>query len=48
MNGTWSLVYPKYQAKGIILRTNANDTVFAELSMIDKAVVAHYNSSDGK
>ncbi|XP_045454917.1 apolipophorins [Melitaea cinxia] len=46
VNGTWTLVYPRYQARGIVLRPNANDTVFAELSMVDKALVAHYNSSD--
>ncbi|CAH0714994.1 unnamed protein product, partial [Brenthis ino] len=46
VNGTWSLVYPKYQASGIVLRPKATDIVFAELSMLDKAVVAHYNSTD--
>ncbi|XP_047539341.1 uncharacterized protein LOC125072709 [Vanessa atalanta] len=46
VNGTWSLVYPRYQARGCVLRPNANDTVFAELSMFDKALVAHYNSTD--
>nr|XP_034825791.1 apolipophorins [Maniola hyperantus] len=46
VNGTWKLVYPRYQLEGIVLRPNANDTMFAELSMLDKAIKAHYNSSD--
>ncbi|CAG9568621.1 unnamed protein product [Danaus chrysippus] len=46
MNGTWSLVYPRYIARGLIKRPNANDTLVAELSMIDKSLVAHYNSTD--
>ncbi|CAH2241543.1 jg25523 [Pararge aegeria aegeria] len=46
VNGTWNLVYPRYQLKGIVLRPNANDTMFAELSMLDKAIGAHYNSTD--
>ncbi|XP_022117827.2 uncharacterized protein LOC110995124 [Pieris rapae] len=46
VNGTWSLVYPLYQVRGFVERPDANDTTVAQLSMIDKAFIAHYNSTD--
>ncbi|VVC87836.1 unnamed protein product [Leptidea sinapis] len=46
VNGTWSLYYPQYQLRGTVQKPNANDTIFAQLSMVDKAMVAHYNSTD--
>ncbi|CAK1547731.1 unnamed protein product [Leptosia nina] len=45
-NGTWSLVYPLYTVRGLVARPDANDTLIAQLSMIDKALIAHYNSTD--
>lgn len=47
MNGTWSLAYPLYQVRGSVERPNAIDATVAQLSMIDKAFTAHYNSTDG-
>ncbi|XP_041972420.1 uncharacterized protein LOC121728328 [Aricia agestis] len=46
VNGSWELTYPHYRARGVVVRPDANDTMYAELSMRDKAVWAHYNSTD--
>ncbi|XP_045507000.1 apolipophorins [Colias croceus] len=46
VNGTWSLMYPQYGIRGLVARPNANDTVIATLSMVDKSLIAHYNSTD--
>ncbi|XP_068624199.1 uncharacterized protein Apoltp [Battus philenor] len=46
VNGSWELIYPAYRLKGVVLHPDGNDTMFAELSMIDKALVGHYNSTN--
>ncbi|KAI5644619.1 lipoprotein amino terminal region domain-containing protein [Phthorimaea operculella] len=46
-NGTWDLTYPNYRAVMKVARPTGNDTGVATLSMSDKSLVAHYNSTDG-
>ncbi|XP_028030625.1 uncharacterized protein LOC114243361 [Bombyx mandarina] len=46
VNGTWDLTYPDYTIKSFIHRTTGNDTGLAVLSMKDKSLVAHLNSTD--
>ncbi|XP_072946200.1 uncharacterized protein Apoltp [Epargyreus clarus] len=46
VNGSWELSYPRYRLWGGVLRPGGNDTACAELSMLQRALVAHYNSTD--
>ncbi|XP_013138334.1 PREDICTED: uncharacterized protein LOC106103192 [Papilio polytes] len=46
VNGTWELIYPAYKLRGLVIHPDGNDTAFAELSMIDKSLVGHYNSTN--
>lgn len=45
-NGTWELIYPEYKLRTFVSRPTGNDTGLATLSMLDRSLVAHYNSSD--
>ncbi|CAH2058175.1 unnamed protein product, partial [Iphiclides podalirius] len=46
VNGSWELAYPSYKLRGVVFHPNGNDTAFAELSMVDRSLIAHYNSTD--
>ncbi|KAM3962221.1 LOW QUALITY PROTEIN: apolipoprotein lipid transfer particle [Aphomia sociella] len=45
-SGTWELVYPQYRMAVVAQKPGANDSGLATLSMIDRSLIAHYNSSD--
>ncbi|XP_049881187.1 uncharacterized protein LOC126377497 [Pectinophora gossypiella] len=45
-NGTWDLTYPSYRLLSWVDRPTGNDTGVATLSMKDKSLIAHYNSTD--
>ncbi|KAG6459272.1 hypothetical protein O3G_MSEX011302, partial [Manduca sexta] len=46
VNGTWELVYPEYKLKSFSQRSSGNDTGTAVLSMKDRSLIAHLNSTD--
>ncbi|XP_075986269.1 apolipoprotein lipid transfer particle [Anticarsia gemmatalis] len=46
VNGTWELIYPEYKLKAFVSRPTGNDTGVATLSMLDRSLIAHYNSTD--
>lgn len=48
MNSTWDMSYPDYTVRSYVRRPTGNDTGTATLSMTDKSLVAHFNSTDGK
>ncbi|XP_013168741.1 PREDICTED: uncharacterized protein LOC106118616 [Papilio xuthus] len=46
VNGSWELMYPAYKLKGLVLHPEGNDTAYAELSMTNKSLIGHYNSTN--
>ncbi|KAI8423686.1 hypothetical protein MSG28_012721 [Choristoneura fumiferana] len=46
VNGTWDLTYPEYRVFAAVKRPTGSDAGLATLSMKDKSLIAHYNSTD--
>ncbi|CAG9122181.1 unnamed protein product [Plutella xylostella] len=46
MTGRWDLSYPDYTVSGTVARPTGGDTAHAVLSVKDRALTAHYNSTD--
>ncbi|XP_060807756.1 uncharacterized protein LOC106135284 [Amyelois transitella] len=45
-NGTWDLTFPYYRMLASVHRPTGNDTGAATLSLKDRSLIAHFNSSD--